>query len=78
MTLKFNEFQTEITEPVITFDPTKVVDNTIEKELSLSINLATDKAKMYGVFIDGIKYSDTWDDSDLMELLMVRLKDFEL
>jgi hypothetical protein len=78
MNLKFEQFKTVITDPVITFDPTKVVDNTVEKELSLSINLETDNAKMYGVFIDKIKYNDTWEDSDLMGLLMVRFKDFEL
>ena len=78
MKLKFEQFKTEITDPIITIDMRSIMDNTIEKLLSVSITLETANTKIYGVRITDIPYTDTWEDADIEGLVMERLKDFEI
>ena len=78
MKLKFEQLKTEITDPTISIDMRSIMDNTIEKLLSVSITLETANTKIYGVRITDIPYTDTWEDADIEGLVMERLKDFEI
>jgi len=76
MTYKFEQFKTEITDPIVIVDMTNIADNTIESMLTIGVTLQTPNAKMYGVSLDKIPYVKTWSDSQIEGLVMERLKDF--
>ena len=76
MTYKFEQFKTEITDPIVIVDMTNIADNTIESTLTIGVTLQTQNAKMYGVSLDKIPYVKTWSDSQIEGLVMERLKDF--
>ena len=78
MTYKFEQFKTEITDPIVVVDMTNVADNTIESTLTIGVTLTTPNAKMYGVSLDKIPYVKTWEDSQIESLVMERLKDFAI
>ena len=76
MKYKFEQFNTEITDPIVIVDMTNIADNTIESMLTIGVTLTTPNAKMYGVSLDKIPYVKTWSDSQIEGLVMERLKDF--
>ena len=76
MTYKFEQFKTEITDPIVIVDMTNIADNTIESTLTIGVTLQTQNAKMYGVSLNKIPYVKTWSDSQIEGLVMERLKDF--
>ena len=78
MTYKFEQFKTEITDPIVVIDMTNISDNTIENTLTIGVTLQTSNAKMYGVSLDKIPYIKTWSDSQIEGLVMERLKDFAI
>ena len=78
MTYKFEQFKTEITDPIVIVDMTNIADNTIESTLTIGVTLTTPNAKMYGVSLDKIPYVKTWSDSQIEGLVMERLKDFAI
>ena len=78
MTYKFEQFKTEITDPIVVIDMTNISDNTIENTLTIGVILQTPNAKMYGVSLDKIPYIKTWSDSQIEGLVMERLKDFAI
>ena len=78
MTYKFEQFKTEITDPIVIVDMTNITDNTIESMLTIGVTLQTSNAKMYGVSLDKIPYVKTWSDSQIEGLVMERLKDFAI
>ena len=78
MTYKFEQFKTEITDPIVVVDMTNIADNTIESTLTIGVTLTTANAKMYGVSLDKIPYVKTWSDSQIEGLVMERLKDFAI
>ena len=78
MTYKFEQFKTEITDPIIIVDMTNIADNTVSTMLTVNVTLQTPNAKMYGVSLDKIPYVKTWSDSQIQGLVMERLKDFEI
>ena len=78
MTYKFEQFKTEITDPIVVVDMTNITDNTIESMLTIGVTLTTLNAKMYGVSLDKIPYVKTWSDSQIEGLVMERLKDFAI
>ena len=78
MTYRFEQFKTEITDPIVIVDMTNVADNTIKSTLTVSVTLQTPNAKMYGVSLDKIPYVKTWSDSQIEGLVMERLKDFAI
>ena len=78
MTYKFEQFKTEITDPIVIVDMTNIADNTIESMLTIGVTLTTPNAKMYGVSLDKIPYVKTWSDSQIEGLVMERLKDFAI
>jgi hypothetical protein len=78
MTYRFEQFKTEITDPIVIVDMTNITDNTIESMLTIGVTLQTPNAKMYGVSLDKIPYVKTWSDSQIEGLVMERLKDFAI
>ena len=78
MTYRFEQFKTEITDPIVIVDMTNIADNTIESMLTIGVTLTTPNAKMYGVSLDKIPYVKTWSDSQIEGLVMERLKDFAI
>lgn len=72
---KFPQFQVEIVNPTVTVDMTQITDNTVQKELTVSVLLETDTAK-FGVSLDAVKYEEVWYDADVYDLVINRLKDF--
>ena len=78
MKYKFEQFNTEITDPIVVVDMTNITDNTIESMLTIGVTLQTPTAKMYGVSLDKIPYVKTWSDSQIEGLVMERLKDFAI
>lgn len=75
ITYKFPQFKVEIVNPIITVDMTQITDNTVQKELTVSVLLETDTAK-FGVSLDAVKYEEVWYDEDVLPLVLERLKDF--
>lgn len=78
MTYRFEQFNTEITDPIVIVDMTNIADNTITTMLTVSVTLQTPNAKMYGVSLDKILYDKTWSDSQIQAMVMERLKDFAI
>jgi len=78
MTYRFEQFKTEITNPTIIINMANIVDNTILNKLMVSVILQADNAKMYGILLDNISYSVTWEDSQIEAMVLARLKDFEI
>ena len=76
MTYRFEQFKTEITDPIVVIDMTNIADNTVSSMLTVGVTLTTSNAKMYGVSLDKIPYIKTWSDSQIEGLVMERLKDF--
>lgn len=76
MTYKFEQFNTEITNPTITINMENIVDNAISKMLTVEITLQTENAKMYGVSLNNIPYVETWEDSEIEAMVLIRLNDF--
>jgi len=76
MTYKFEQFNTEITKPIITINMENIVDNVISKMLTVDITLQTENAKMYGVSLNNIPYLETWEDSEIESMVLMRLNDF--
>ena len=78
MTYKFEQFKTEITDPTVIVDMTNIADNTVSSMLTVGVTLTTSNAKMYGVSLDKIPYVKTWENSQIQNLVMERLKDFAI
>lgn len=78
MTYKFEQFKTEITDPIVVVDMTNIADNTVSSMLTVNVTLTTPNAKMYGISLDKIPYVKTWEDSQIEGLVMERLKDFAI
>jgi hypothetical protein len=78
MTYRFEEFKTEITNPTIIINMANIVDNTILNKLMVSVILQTENAEMYGILLDNISYSVTWENSQIEAMVLARLKDFEI
>jgi len=74
MTLKFEQFKTEITDPTI--EVVNVTDNLQEKTCSVSILLSTDSAK-FGISLSGFTYSDTWEDADIENWVSLELEKYK-
>ena len=63
MTYKFEQFNTEITNPQV--EVISVSDNIQAKTCSVEILLTTDTAK-FGLNLSGFTYSDSWEDADII------------
>jgi hypothetical protein len=76
MTYKFPQFKVEIVNPTILVDLDTIQDKAISKLLSVSVTLATDSAT-FGVTAEDMPYVDTWEDSEVEEMVVEWLKQFE-
>ena len=74
-TYKFEQFKVEITNPII--EVVLVNDNIIDKKCSIGVLLTTDTAK-FGLGLDGFKYVDTWEDTDILNWVELELKKYEV
>ena len=75
MNYTFEQFNTQIYNPRIEIDMTRIMDNTIDKKLTIPIVLVTENAR-FGVELNEIIYVNNWNDSDIESLVMNRLFDF--
>lgn len=76
-TYKFPQFNVEISEPVVSIDMNTIGDKAIDKLLAVNITLVVPGAK-FGVRMEDMPYTDTWDDSDLPAMVDTALEAFEV
>lgn len=76
-TYKFPQFNVEISEPVVSIDMNTIGDKAIDKLLAVNITLVVPGAK-FGVRMEDMPYTDTWDDSDLFAMVETALEAFEV
>jgi hypothetical protein len=77
MTYKFSQFQVEITDPSIEINLNSIGDKALDKTLSVDIILATDTAS-FGVRAEDMPYVDTWEDSDITDMVNNWLAQFAI
>jgi hypothetical protein len=77
MTYSFPQFKVEITNPTLSVDLDTIQDKAISKLLSVSLVLNTDSAT-FGVTAEDMPYLDTWEDTDVEEMVVEWLKQFEV
>jgi hypothetical protein len=75
MTYKFEQFNTEITNPQV--EVISVSDNIQAKTCSVEILLTTDTAK-FGLNLSGFTYSDSWEDADIIAWVDTELIKYEV
>ena len=75
MTYKFEQFNTEITNPQV--EVISVSDNIQAKTCSVDILLTTDTAK-FGLNLSGFTYSDSWEDADIIAWVDTELIKYEV
>ena len=77
-TYKFPQFQVEITNPVVTADVNTIGVQPDAMQISVSIQLATANALLYGVLLDEINVVNLSYEGyeNLMLRVMTRLEDF--
>jgi hypothetical protein len=75
MTYKFPQFQVEITDPTISINLNTIGDKAIDKLLSVFIILTTASAQ-FGVRAEDMPYTDTWEDSDIPDMVNIWLAQF--
>lgn len=74
MTYKFQQFNTEISNP--SWEVQSVTDH-YNNTCSVNIVLSTESAK-FGVSLEGFTYDKTWSDADIFAFIPEALKAFEV
>ena len=77
MILKFEQFNVEIINPIISVNLNTIQDKAIDQLLSVDVLLTTDSAT-FGVTANDMPYSDTWEDSEVEGMVVKWLKQFEI
>ena len=77
MILKFEQFNVEIINPIISVNLNTIQDKAIDQLLSVDVLLTTDSAT-FGVTADDMPYTDTWEDSEVEGMVAKWLKQFEI
>jgi hypothetical protein len=75
MTYKFPQFQVEITDPAISINLNTISDKAIDKLLGVDVLLTTAYAQ-FGVRAEDMPYVDTWDDSDVPDMVNIWLTQY--
>jgi hypothetical protein len=75
MTYKFPQFQVEITDPVISINLNTISDKAIDKLLGVDILLTTASAE-FGVRAEDMPYVETWEDSDIPDMVNIWLAQY--
>lgn len=73
MTYKFEQFNVEITNPIV--EVVNVIDNINTKTCNVDVLLTTDTAE-FGVTLNGFTYSETWDDADVINWVGFELQNY--
>ena len=76
-TYKFPQFNVEISDPVVSIDMNTIGDKALDRLLSVDIVLTVPGA-MFGVRMEDMSYTDTWDDSDIPSMVNIALEAFEV
>ena len=74
-TYKFPQFQVEITDPEISINLNTISDKAIDKLLGVDVLLTTDTAS-FGVRAEDMPYTDTWEDSDIPDMVNIWLAQY--
>jgi hypothetical protein len=77
MKYKFPQFKVEIENPTISIDLDTIQDKAVSKLLSVSIILETETAK-FGVTATDMPYVETWQDSNVEQMVNQWLIQFEI
>lgn len=77
MTYKFDQFNVEIINPIISVNLNTIQDKALDKLLSVSVTLSTDSA-LFGVTAENMPYNNSWEDSEIEEMVLNWLKNFEV
>jgi hypothetical protein len=75
MNYRFEQFNVEITDPII--QVVCVADNINTKTCGVDIKLTTDTAE-FGVNLQGFTYEETWEDSDIRSWVASELVNYEV
>lgn len=76
-TYKFPQFNVEILNPALYIDMNTISDKAIDQLLSVNIVLSTSTAT-FGVRMEDMPYVDTWNDSDVPDMVDVALQAYEV
>jgi hypothetical protein len=74
-TYKFEQFNVQIANPVVSIDMNTIGDKAIDKLLSVNITLTTQDAE-FGVRLEDMPYEATWDDSDISDIVNTKLQEY--
>jgi len=77
MKYKFEQFKVEIVNPTVAVDLNTIHDKAIHKLLSVDITLETETAT-FGVTAEDMPYLDTWEDSEVQNMVNDWLKQYEV
>jgi hypothetical protein len=80
MKYKFPQFNTEIIDPTVTIDPTRIQVDVANSTITLSVTLETANAKLYGVELTDIPVTNLNYEGheNLMERAMEGLSKYEV
>ena len=80
MKYKFEQFNTEIIDPTVTIDPTRIQVDAANSTITLSVTLETANAKIYGVVLTGIpvKNLNYEGEENLMERALQGLEKYKV
>jgi hypothetical protein len=77
MRYKFEQFNIEIENPTVEIDLKTIRDNAIDKLLSVDVILTVNGLR-FGVTAENMAYVDSWEDSEIEEMVTEWLKQFEV
>lgn len=74
-TYKFEQFNVEIINPTVTV--TTVTDNIIDKVCTVNVLLTT-TSTIFGVEFNGYRYTEDWNDTDIINWIDNELTKYEI
>ncbi len=77
VTYKFPQFNIEIQNPITSINMNTIGDKAVDKLLSVDIILSTESSS-FGVRAEDMSYVNTWEDSDVINMVNDWLKQFEI
>jgi hypothetical protein len=77
MTYKFPQFQVEITHPAISINLNTISDKAMDKLLGVDVLLTTAYAQ-FGVRAEDMRYTETWDDADIPNMVNIWLAQYAI
>ena len=77
VTYKFPQFNIEIQNPITSINMNTIGDKAVDKLLSVDVILTTESSS-FGVRAEDMSYVDTWEDSDVNNMVNDWLKQFEV